>query len=214
MNMSLLSPQDHKFPSLVAKVALKSKRKLIDNLWYEVLLGIKIKLWATYLSLLSGLIHWASRIIRPTSNWQRPLFRESGQSSHSRKRSNEYLMKMNECKRTISALGILIFSILFQPVPFVHHQSVLLPGHCEVHWDLQHLQQMVSPLFDRSKSPFRIYDIFCSEYKEYSEQNIWYILSRIYNILCPPGRNPWPLRSLWWKRWRKGSSSAPQAACL
>ena len=32
MNMNLLSPQDHKFPSLVAKVALKSKRKLIDNL--------------------------------------------------------------------------------------------------------------------------------------------------------------------------------------
>ena len=30
--MNLLSPQDHKFPSLVAKVALKSKRKLIDNL--------------------------------------------------------------------------------------------------------------------------------------------------------------------------------------
>ena len=32
MNMNLLSPQDHKFPSLVAKVALKSKRKLIDDL--------------------------------------------------------------------------------------------------------------------------------------------------------------------------------------
>ena len=32
MNMNLLSPQDHKFPSLVAKVALKSKIKLIDNL--------------------------------------------------------------------------------------------------------------------------------------------------------------------------------------
>ena len=194
--MNLLSPQDHKFPSLVAKVALKSKRKLIDNLWYQVLLGIKIKLWATYLSLLSGLIHWAGRIIRPTSNWKDQLFRESGhtkKSSHSRKRSNEYLMKMNECKRnisalgilifcilfqlseckrTISALGILIFSILFQPVPFVHHQSVLLPGHCEVHRDLQHLQQMVSPLFDRSKYPFRIYDIFYSEY-------IIYILFRI-----------------------------------
>ena len=116
MNMNLLSPQDHKFPSLVAKVALKSKRKLIDNLLYQVLFGIKIKLWATYLSLLSGLIHWASRIIRPTSNWQRPLFRQSGhtkKSSHSRKRSSEYLMKMNECKRTISALGILIFFYSF-----------------------------------------------------------------------------------------------------
>ena len=71
---------------------------------------------------------------------------------------------------------------LFQPVPFVHHQSVLLPGHCEVHWDLQHLQQLASPLFDRSKSPFRIYDIFCSEYIIYSVQNTKNILHRTYDI--------------------------------
>ena len=89
---------------------------------------------------------------------------------------------MNECKRTISALGILFFSFLFQPVPFVHHQSVLLPGHCEVHWDLQHLQQMVSPLFDWSKSPFRIYDIFCSDNITYSVQNIKKILNTTYDI--------------------------------
>ena len=82
----------------------------------------------------------------------------------------------------LSALGILIFSFLFQPVPFVHHQSVLLPGHCEVHWDLQHLQQMVSPLFDWSKSPFRIYDIFCSDNITYSVQNIKKILNTTYDI--------------------------------
>ena len=89
---------------------------------------------------------------------------------------------MNECKRTISALEILIFSILFQPVPFVHHQSVLLPGHCEVHWDLQHLWQIVSSLFDRSKSPSKIYDIFCSEYILYSAQNTKNILNRMNDI--------------------------------
>ena len=41
---------------------------------------------------------------------------------------------------------------------------------------------MVSPLFDRSKSPFRIYDIFCSKYIIYSVQNIKNILNTTYDI--------------------------------